>query len=668
MFESQLSDGILQYGSGFDQEVTRQLSFTDNRKTVRDRTASQVEHALRSGQQQVICSPPGSGKTYSTILQAASQSRTVVLALQTYELVEEKAHEARQDHNASVLQIESSYQKCPSYLGEHGEGLASQLRSCSLTPGRLHELSHSSEHNFSLPCTHGGDCPYLVQFDQDFDAYDLVITTQEMLHASTLTEDRDVVIDEFSKDTYVTEIENPRAVVNHYLEFIDSPLGSWGTAIQTDDMGSISSHNLQAIDGRSDWEKECLRQASNDNTSTHTDANLVVKALLAGDRYGQQIHYQLDSQTEVLITGDSAKVLQRPLFKETHSVVGLDATANEKMWQKFCHSKLDVIDVVTDKEKTILWEQSGGEVAVIGEYAHHASGGNISVKPAKQVQSMLRYTYGKTYTFSTKTVNDESSLTVDGYYGKDDKGTNSFGDADALLLVGAPHPGDCEIIETAAWFGENALAPSRDHPSEMGVNLSYGSEIADTIFSQFREKRIEQAIYRGNRMDGDGLTILSTTACLPDWMPVTDELPKPTKPGEKERAVLDAVEQLESATTREVVDHVEEEIDSVGSVSERHVRRVLTKYTRVGLVTVGKHPDDGRVTIYRYGGVSIEDIPENLAAMVRSEFHNGECPIDSASIQQTVEILMQMSWSDFSWVEWIVRQELNNTASQAAVT
>jgi len=662
-----LSQGILQYGTGFNQDITEAQTFEENREIARQRTASQVEHVLTHGKAQVIRSPPGSGKTYSAISQATSQNRTVVLALQTYDLVEEKAQEARNEHDATTLTIESAYRRCSSFLGEYGKDLATKLKACSVTPGRFHELSHSPESDVSLPCTHGG-CPYMAQFERDFDEYDLVITTQEMLHATSVVEDRDAVIDEFSKDTYITEIENPRGVVNHYLEVIDSPLGVWGEAKQAQSMETIQSHNLQALNNRSEWEAECIKQASNDKTPTHKDANLLVRGLLVGDKYGQQIHAQLNSRTEVLITADSAKILQRPLFEDAHSVVGLDATADERLWQKFCHSEMEVISVVTDDEKAILWEQSGGSVGVIGDYAHHASGGNISTKPAEQIQQMLQLTHGKTYTFSTKAVKDSSDLDVEGYYGRDDKGTNQFGDADALLLVGAPHPGDRAIIETTAWFGENAVKPRRNHPDEMGVNLSYGSEVADDIFSQFREKRIEQAIFRGNRMDGTGLTVLSTTACLPEWMPIEDELPMPREPGEKEQAVLSSLEVLESATTREVVDYVEQGYDQVDLVSERHVRRVLTKYTRVGLVTVGKHPDDGRAHVYEYGSLSISDIPDNLADIVCSEFHDGGCPIDSASMRQTVEKLMDLSWPELDWVGWMVRQEIATLNSRTQVT
>lgn len=667
MSASDLSRGISQYCTSFSQDITGVQTFDENREIARQRTVSQVQHALNTGKIQVIQSPPGAGKTYSAISQATSQDRTVVLALQTYELVSEKAREAEVEHNATVLTVESAYRCCPSFLGEHGEDIAEQLKACSVTPGRLHELSHSADSEISLPCTHG-ECPYTTQFNQDFDECDLVITTQEMLHATTLVEDRDVVIDEFSKDTYISEIENPRGVVNHYLDIIDSPFGVWGEARQAEKMGKISSHNLQALDGQSRWEAECIRHAASNEIPTHKDANLLVKALFGGERYGQQIHSQLNSRTEVLITADSAKILQRPLFEEAHSVVGLDATADERLWQKFCHSDIEVVSVVSDDEKAILWEQSGGEIAVIGDYAHHASGGNISTEPAEQVQEMLRYTHGKTCTFSTKAIKDSSTLSVDGYYGRDDKGTNEFADADALLLVGAPHPGDRAIIETAAWFGENALSPSRDHPDEMGVNLSYGSEIADEIFSQFREKRVEQAIYRGNRMDGEGLTVLSTTACLPDWMPIEDEMPTPREPGDKEQAVLTALEALGSATTREVAEYIQKESTQTDTVSERHIRRVLTKYTRVGLVSVGKHPDDGRVQCYSYGDLSITDIPQNLADIVRSEFHNGKCPIDSASIRQTVEKLMKLSWSNLSWAEWIVKQELIAAESRERVT
>jgi DNA-binding MarR family transcriptional regulator len=665
---------VLKWGSGYDKAISRDNSFIENRDITRKRVESQIRHSASNGEEVVVSPPPGSGKTYSSMKLAKEPGKQVTLAMQTYDLIDEKVKEAHDEFGVEAIAIKSAYETCPTYTGECGDEWARRVKSTSLTPSTLHMMSESNDSGFEMPCD-TETCPYSLQFNREFSDVDLIVTTQGMLHSESLVEDRIVIIDEFDYGTYIEQIDDPRAVVNNYLDFIDSPLESWSrikeyfrNASESEVWKALNQHSTLASDNEEAWVDKCLKEIGNESYHTHREANKLVIGLLEGDKTDDLILHERASYETVKINKNGAWMLNGPKFTDSDAIIGLDATGTEEMWSRFYRKGISQLDIITEEERKLLWRQSGGEIVQVGDSAYHASGGNLPADKMKPLQDLLEKTSGKTTTFSTKKVKDHSDLEVDAYYGRDDKGTNDFKDTDSMLVAGAPHPGDDVILEIAEWFGVKGDTPCRDDPSRMGKHLDYGTDEAQMVLNQFRESRVLQAIYRGNRMTGDGLKVMLATSCIPDWLPIESQIPIPREPGRKERAVLKALRVLDKPTTERVCRFIGRRGEGPQSVSPQYVRRVATKYSVIGFIKVSKDPQDKRRYIYEFTGPKLKEIENNVAKLVSSRFNNDPVSEHQSKIEQIVDELMELSWGELDWAEYLTSMPVSYATSSARAT
>ncbi|WP_440005306.1 hypothetical protein [Halomicrococcus sp. SG-WS-1] len=649
--------------------IERRNLFKTNREHAWTRTEEAVEQCFENGEYRVIRSAPGTGKTHSLMSYAQDHDTTVVLALSNYDLIDEKVEKAEKK-GLEVHTIKSADKKCPTYLGHYDEDseeedwsdrIARMSYSCGLTPSLLHKWTEEQSRDDDvqvLPCCRDGKCEYSKQFDADYDAYDMIVTTHKMLLNDKLLEERNVAIDEFDSDVFIDDVERIQDTVNTLLRFlkkIDDGNDMFSEALERfEKYGHIVSYDeaakegpelasliddlLSAVDrycertekgGGNDWLDYCRAMSARDEEVVHASAPRLLKAKVWGDEVGQTIVHQKED-AEVKLNGSTAKTLTTPSFKVANSAIGLDATASKHMWQKFCYSKMDVFELTNDEEREILWEQNGGRAyKVAGDgHGYYASGileDDMMPTSMKRGVEAARKATDIAYdddplVFSTLKVKNNTEIEVDRWFGRHERGMNTMSGYDTMILVGARHPGDTPIEKKAEWFGidldTESIREETDEPIDgvevvttnsenTGSNLTYSvnydgtnAEQIDHLQRTFSEDAIEQAIWRVNRLDETGADVFLVTDVQPDWLPIETQVEPHSDSSKKKRRVREIVKNEGPLRTCEVKAKYESRYDN--TVSDSWITRILTEEPVSDFIKKGQCPTDGRAAAWDF--------------------------------------------------------------------
>ena len=174
---------------------------------------------------------------------------------------------------------------------------------------------------------------------------------------------------------------------------------------------------------------------------------------------------------------------------------------------------------------------------------------------------------------------------------RDVLGSNEFAQKRVGAVIGSNHYGDGYIKKWGAYAG---TAVEREDEAK-GAGLSYG-RFGNQILTHMREHDTLQAAMRFGR-DAGGAVVYVHTDTLPDWVPVADEGRVLNTWSDGLRSVIDAVEELDAATTAEIADHPDVDIE------QRQVFEHLESLRDRGVLERDQDPEDGRRFVWRDDGL-----------------------------------------------------------------
>jgi DNA-binding transcriptional ArsR family regulator len=169
---------------------------------------------------------------------------------------------------------------------------------------------------------------------------------------------------------------------------------------------------------------------------------------------------------------------------------------------------------------------------------------------------------------------------VDGstYYGNV-LGSNEFKEKRLGAVIGSNHYGDGYIKKWGAYAGETV-----ERNDEKGADLSYGA-FGDKVLTHMREHDTLQAVMRFGR-DGHGAVVYVHTDTLPEWVPIAGEGRIINTWSDGMKAVVRALEELDTATTAEITDAVD--------LSRQQVFEHLETLRERGVLSREQDQTDGR--------------------------------------------------------------------------
>ena len=214
---------------------------------------------------------------------------------------------------------------------------------------------------------------------------------------------------------------------------------------------------------------------------------------------------------------------------------------------------------------------------------------------------------------------------VDGsaYYGNV-LGSNEFKEKRLGAVIGSNHYGDGYIKKWGAYAGKTV-----ERNDEKGAELSYGS-FGDKVLTHMREHDTLQAVMRFGR-DGNGSVVYVHTDTLPEWVPLAGEGRVVDTWSEGMKAVVLALETLESAATSEIAETVD--------LSRQQVFEHLETLRERGVLNREQDETDGRRFVWVDDGlhrigehgeaeletVDLEDLDESEVRQVaRSSIYTWE--------------------------------------------
>jgi hypothetical protein len=518
--------------------------------------------------------------------------------------------------NLSTREINSPYQKCPSYNGQHGDAVEKQVKDAlkqGVPLGRLHKTR-------DLPCC--PNCPFQSWERPEF-TEQVVLANPRHAYIGGLLEERVVFTCALRGDAYITEIENLSQALDPYLgkntrftgyyDFIQNR-GSSRTP-------SIRDYVAGTIDPSTDDEE--FGYAIDEDG--HHFAPQAVFGLLHAEELGNGWETSFDHEegpygnyrptnrpqigggpfdvggvdyyrTRVVrqpgeTSGeDTIYVLDVPDFTKAKSVVAFDVAPTPWMWRIYYGMNFDHQRVYSDDE-TAEFLQKEMDVEVVQTATSRKPYEANNVTPGRDASIAVWATaeFGKPpIVVSTKNALERyrskqpDLLTIDAKEGIQYRrgGSVITDNAPVVILNGSPRPRNEEFQLWGALAGKSVCNPNQ--------NQSFG-QTGDEIRHQFCESRVGKWATRFDRRGG--VVILNTTA-VPEWLQdnrlVTRESPTNALPdnGSGRRAVARYLRD-NSGTWVTMND-----IQTGAGVSENTVRRARDSF--INQEWVAKHATEGR--------------------------------------------------------------------------
>jgi hypothetical protein len=337
-------------------------------------------------------------------------------------------------------------------------------------------------------------------------------------------------------------------------------------------------------------------------------------------------------------------LLRPPALDYASGVVALDGTPTPRMWELTLGERLNHRPVLQPEERAeYVTEALNLNLVRTTEYVKpYNSPDHVNTDRDAALLEAIGDQHGElpsliTTTAAKGTKNttgeyekagilelDEEGRVVDGlvssakHYGNV-LGSNEFDDTRVGAVIGSNHYGDGYIAKWAAYAGESVPTGDDARPDgQKGTDLSYGP-FGDDVLTHMREHDTLQAAMRFGR-DGNGAVVYVHTDTLPEWVPVAGEGRVVATWSDGMRSVLQALEDLDSATTAEIVAH------PAVDVGRRQVFDHLETLRERGVLSRQQDPEDGRRVrwsgdglhrVNDHGDVELE--PVELAALDEDE-------------------------------------------------
>jgi len=580
--------------SGWDWKHAGRTDDTLTVDDARERTVDAIADAYTSGDRVLVEALPTMGKSYGAVKAAADTDQQVtVLTGRGHKEQYEQFREWCDEHGLDYYTLPSFTRDCDTANGEHGEEWADTVRGWYNRGATPKEIHKSAEYVLDrpLPCQEheGQRCPYASKWEFDPDDYDVLIGHYNHAHKPKVAAGRTVVFDEFP-DAYETLLgPELQGAVSYWLEATDGvPFDSYTDLLENRDDESRRADALLWFDehGVEPDETHVF-----DDASAHAAAPLAVFTLLASDDLGNGFE-RAGLEDVGLGVFDRARggvsVLQAPALEYASGVVALDGTPTKRMWELALGERLNHRPVLQGDERAeYVRDALNLNLVRTTEYVKpYNSSDHVNTEQDAALLEAITEQHGERPSVITTTT-AEHEYDADGvlehvaetkHYGNV-LGSNEFDDTRLGAVIGSNHYGDGYIKKWGAYAGE-AVARGE----EKGSGLSY-SGFGDDVLQHMREHDTLQAAMRFGR-DGNGAVVYVHTNTLPEWVPVAGEGRVLQTWSDGMRAVVDALEDLTTATTAEIAERVD--------LSRRQVLNHLEDLRERGVLNRGQDPEDGR--------------------------------------------------------------------------
>ncbi len=609
--------------SGWDWRHAGRTDDTLSIDATRARTTDAIADAYESGDRVLVEALPTMGKSYGAVKAAAATDTPVSTFTgrgrnEQYEQIREWCDE----HGLAYKTLPSFVRDCDTANGEHGQEWVDTVLSWyrrGATPQAIHKWA-ADVLGRPLPCQEheGQRCPYASSWDFDPDEYDVLLGHYNHAHKSKVTAGRVAVFDEFPGSAYETEFgADLQGAVSYWLATTEAvPFEDYTDLVEHRD---DSQRRSDALAWFLDDGPERAERAVFEDRDGHAAAPLAVFTLLAGEDLGNGVE---TADLEDVGTGafnretGAVTVLQPPALEYATGVVALDGTPTQKMWELALGERLNHRAVLQDDERAeyIRDALNLNLVRTTDAVKPYNSADHVATEQDAALLEAIADEHGQdpaviTSATARDAYDDADVLDVDRqtgavrrgpaqhvkWYG-DVLGSNEYDETRVGAVIGSNHYGDHYIKKWGAYAGE---AVERD--AAKGGALSY-DEFGDRVLTHMREHDTLQAAMRFGR-DGNGAAVYVHTDTLPEWVPLAGEGRVVTTWSDGMRAVIDALDELESATTATIAERVDigrrQVLDHLETLRERGVlareqdeadgRRV--RWSDEGLDRVGEHGD-----------------------------------------------------------------------------
>jgi len=612
--------------SGWDWRHTAEHG--ENTLTIddaRERTTDAIGDAYSSSDRVLIEALPTMGKSYGAIKAAAETGEEVsVLTGRGHKEQYDQFKRWCKEHGLSYKQLPSFTRDCDTANGEHGEEWADTVQAWynrGATPKAIHK---GAEYVLGrpLPCQeHDGErCPYAAKWDFDPDEYDVLIGHYAHAHREDkVVNGRAVVFDEFP-DAYETVLgPELQGAVSYWLESTDGiPFESYTDLVEN---RTDESRRADALLWFDDHDLGADETHVFDDASAHAAAPLAVFSLLAGEDLGNGFeHAGLEDAGRGVFNraNGSVSILQPPTLQYASGVIALDGTPTKRMWELALGERLNHRPVLQDGERAeYVRDALNLNLVRTTEYVKpYNSRDHVNTKQDAALLEAIAEEHGERPSVITTTTAEHEYDAEDVLQYVDDTkhygnvlGSNEFDDTRLGAVIGSNHYGDGYIKKWGAYAGDAV-----ERGEEKGADLSY-TGFGDNVLQHMREHDTLQAAMRFGR-DGNGAVVYVHTNTLPEWVPIAGEGRVLKTRSDGERAVIDALEDLGSATTAGIVDH------PAVDLTRRQVFSHLENLVERGTLTRRQDPEDGRRVLWsddglhrvnEHGDVQLETVElENL--------------------------------------------------------
>jgi hypothetical protein len=292
-------------------------------------------------------------------------------------------------------------------------------------------------------------------------------------------------------------------------------------------------------------------------------------------------------------------VLQAPALEYASGVVALDGTPTKRMWELALGERLNHRPVLQGDERAeYVRDALNLNLVRTTEYVKpYNSSDHVNTDQDAALLEAVTEKHGERPSVITTTT-AEHEYDADGvlehvaetkHYGNV-LGSNEFDDTRLGAVIGSNHYGDHYIKKWGAYAGEAV-----DRGEEKGADLSY-SGFGDDVLQHMREHDTLQAAMRFGR-DGNGAVVYVHTDTLPEWVPLAGEGRVVSTWSDGMRDVVDALEDLTTATTADVVAH------PAVDLSRQQVFDHLETLRERGVLQREQDTEDGRRVVWRDDGL-----------------------------------------------------------------
>ncbi|WP_459883088.1 hypothetical protein, partial [Halorubrum gandharaense] len=547
--------------SGWDWKHVGRTDDTLTVEDARERTVDAIADAYTSGDRVLVEALPTMGKSYGAVKAAADTGEQVtVLTGRGHKEQYQQFREWCDEHGLDYYTLPSFTRDCDTANGEHGEEWADTVRGWYNRGATPKEIHKSAEYVLDrpLPCQEheGQRCPYASKWEFDPDEYDVLIGHYNHAHKPKVAAGRTVVFDEFP-DAYETLLgPELQGAVSYWLEATDGvPFDSYTDLVEN---RSDESRRADALLWFDEHGVEPDETHVFDDASAHAAAPLAVFTLLASDDLGNGFE-RAELEDVGLGVFDRARggvsVLQAPALEYASGVVALDGTPTKRMWELALGERLNHRPVLQGDERAeYVRDALNLNLVRTTEYVKpYNSADHVNTEQDAALLEGIAEKHGERPSVITTTTAEHEYDAEDVLEHVDETkhygnvlGSNEFDDTRLGAVIGSNHYGDHYIKKWGAYAGEAV-----DRGEEKGAGLSY-SGFGDDVLQHMREHDTLQAAMRFGR-DGNGAVVYVHTDTLPEWVPLAGEGRVVSTWSDGMRDVVEALEDLTTATTADVV-------------------------------------------------------------------------------------------------------------------